>query len=524
MVVAKTRGQIFWVLWCLLQQLLVVVFLWRSKGDIGLTLSGGLAFTTIVVNNIFAWLAAILIKNNDTLLKKIIAIMSVTNVQYLLFLSAISGLNMLSLMLQPILLYAYTIEISNLLLYNQIAFKNVLDKTFLIIVLAVTVPLFINQRLFNILYLVTFILLHFYPCILLLVYSSNFKNILHPLKHNCQLFAVILILNLILSVFGELFVTGSEFYNFGWYFMIFIFNIISYFRIVHSRLALFFKRVFGGYHVNWLIIPSVIFLVWLLLLSGRISNLNIFLTVVNVSILVILCLLSYFYFQVKRHILVEDKVGIKGVERLLLSNTIKSEESIKNEIATYLHDDILQTIIALKNLVLLKQTEEIKNILVEELNSLIFNLRDRMDKYYPILSSDNTLKENYQRLIDERMRLRGIPSKLVTFDCSDDIYILPPYNTIVYRLLKEIINNALKYTKGYEIVISLRVYDDIITIHSRNLSANDGKVIKGRGLNTIAETVELLNGTVECENSKGEYRIYIMLPVDRKICYENFID
>ena len=96
---------------------------------------------------------------------------------------------------------------------------------------------------------------------------------------------------------------------------------------------------------------------------------------------------------------------------------------------------------------------------------------------------------------------------------------------IVYRFIKELINNAIKYGVSKDIHLSLKVQSDIIIIEESNQVVEKVQSINyGRGLKSFQETLVAFDGDMELQIDNKQYNIRILLPIDWKLCYEDFIN
>ena len=97
--------------------------------------------------------------------------------------------------------------------------------------------------------------------------------------------------------------------------------------------------------------------------------------------------------------------------------------------------------------------------------------------------------------------------------------------TIFYNLSKELINNAIKYGVSKDIHLSLKVQSDIIIIEESNQVVEKVQSINyGRGLKSFQETLVAFDGDMELQIDNKQYNIRILLPIDWKLCYEDFIN
>ena len=65
---------------------------------------------------------------------------------------------------------------------------------------------------------------------------------------------------------------------------------------------------------------------------------------------------------------------------------------------------------------------------------------------------------------------------------------------------------------------------DVIFIVSENNSISTKKHSLGYGLKNMANKLSVLGGKMNTLDKNGIFRIVIELPIDKELCYENFVD
>jgi two-component system secretion system sensor histidine kinase SalK len=294
-------------------------------------------------------------------------------------------------------------------------------------------------------------------------------------------------------------------------------GVIYYFRTIHDKFRLELKRFLGTYQLKVELAVLGFLFGWTALTYFFIKDFLLFFVITSINVLFILMALSFFNYHIAK---MNERIMLLDGQRL--SRFMKTEESVRQDFSNYLHDDILQNIIAVKNLLSLENQKMASQYVVEELNDLVVSIRNEIDSYHPILLPEKSLKENYQILLNELLRKRKSHQK-ISFNCSDSFSLLPPYDVMVYRFLKELTNNAIKYATSDRIDLSLDIQSDVIVIKEWNQSDVES-VIYGRGLKSIEETLSVFGGRISTQINDNIFVAKILLPVDWKLCYENFID
>lgn len=502
----------------LLQQLIAFLILVYNRENLSLLFSEKVALVMTIIDTGFIWLAAILRQKQDGIFKKIISIVFLTIWQYLVSVLSRETPLFFSSGLQIILLYCYTVEITDLILYGQKQFKDKLDKSLLMIIFVSIISLLVNRTLFNFLFLVVFTILHLYPLLVIVLYYRYFRQQISVVRRSLILFSLLLLAILGSEFYGEMLDVNQAFNNLGWYLFPLIMSTIYYFKVIHDKFSLVTRRWLGNYKTR--IEPFFILLIicWVILIKGLVKDFLLFFIVVDAStffcLVVISCIFCY----------LENFKQNFDYENRRLNYFMKSEENMRVEFSNYLHDDVLQNVIAIKNLLSLENSDITHGFIVNGLNDLVSGIRDEIDTYHPIVPSNRTMKENIQSLFDDIVKRRK-SNKLLYFNCSSSTIIPPPYGDIVYRFIKELINNAIKYGVSKDIHLSLKVQSDIIIIEESNQVVEKVQSINyGRGLKSFQETLVAFDGDMELQIDNKQYNIRILLPIDWKLCYEDFIN
>lgn len=175
----------------------------------------------------------------------------------------------------------------------------------------------------------------------------------------------------------------------------------------------------------------------------------------------------------------------------------------KKKLANYLHDDVLQTILAVKNLNLSIESNDRKTIeLIDQtLKSLSLSMRDHMTQIYPsflsVLPLENSLKK-----VAENLEMIYQLSIDIDWHFKNDLLLTETEKVFFYRIFKELLINAYKHSKANKIDIELtqrdnenilRVIDNGTGI-KRNQLNDDEFYYDHLGLLSIKQEVDYKNG------------------------------
>lgn len=208
----------------------------------------------------------------------------------------------------------------------------------------------------------------------------------------------------------------------------------------------------------------------------------------------------------------------------------EQEETLKSGFADFLHDDVLQDLLSIKNLMAKACQPEIQDIIVETLDKLNTHIRGQMQDYHPAILNSLTAKENYQNLMEAVSQSFPQRNIMVSFECSHMLFLPLPYNVLVYRLLKELLTNVYKHCDGSRAWVRLSQEKGIIELEvSDNGSACTDSIFQAdkkahRGIATIRERINSLGGSIQFSNNAPQgICVQITLPMKGEDSYQYFV-
>ncbi|VIF75945.1 sensor histidine kinase [Clostridioides difficile] len=263
------------------------------------------------------------------------------------------------------------------------------------------------------------------------------------------------------------------------------------------------------------------------------GNFSIILIAINVLfMLIFLCnIILEFNLRDEKNKVVKNSKYTFALEKL------QQEEQLKTEFSNFLHDDILQNLLSIKNMMSKSYRPEVQDIIYETLNNLNTCIRKQMQDYHPVILKNLTVKENYQNLIESVSSSFPQKNICVSFKCSDTLFLVEPYDILIYRLIKELLTNVYKHSNGSHAWIALALEKNIIKL---NINDNGVKntsfkmplditkitfdTIKHKGIISIKEQVENLGGTISIsDNIPHGVCVQITIPMKGDVSYKYFV-
>ena len=209
---------------------------------------------------------------------------------------------------------------------------------------------------------------------------------------------------------------------------------------------------------------------------------------------------------------------------------LQKEEGLKTEFANFLHDEILQDILSVKNMITKIHRPLIRDTVMDTLEVLNKKIREQMQDYHPVILKKLTLKENYRNLINVVSQNFPMRDLQVSFECAETLFLVEPYNVLVYRLIKELLTNIYKHSDGSKAWVTLTLKDDRIhlCVADNGTAELSGLLLTDqtnhKGLSSISEQIGALDGTMEISDYEPHgVCIQIYIPMKGDVSYQYFV-
>ena len=450
--------------------------------------------------------------------------------QFLFFLDEHSTFNTLSTLLSVVVLYK-SIQFVLIFFFQDTTYtyKKITDWTLTIVYLLTFISFLINERLFAILFLLRWVLS--FSCIIFLFLKHRKRIAFVLISEKSRFLKTGLI---IFITFFEYFFTFADkpeyLSNFGWYVII----VLPLFSI-HS-IAVKNKGAVGTYpfrDTNIIVmflfaLVSIIFLGWLFQF-----NILSYFIIIHMILLMVLLRFTLMYKDLQSTFF-ENKNSTIVRENFYAHNLmqVKKEEELKRDVSNYLHDEILQDVLSIKNMINKSDKEEVRKIIFETLDNLNHSIREQMQEFHPTLLKTLTLKENYGYLLGILEQKYGNGEIKILFNCKKDLFLVDPYQLVVYRMLKELVTNAIKHSKCSQITVALKQESENIELkvsdNGIGLEENEYRKYgsnQHKGLNSIYEQLFLLNGKMTISNNDPTgLCVRVQIPMKGDDSYQYFIN
>ncbi len=216
---------------------------------------------------------------------------------------------------------------------------------------------------------------------------------------------------------------------------------------------------------------------------------------------------------------VEIELKLSEERRSVAQKLITTQEQERQRIAQDLHDDLGSTLAMLKNR-LSESNETLDNQLVMEMgiaDKAVDDLRVISHNLTPALFLQKGLKVAIEENTGSNS-IAGFNPASVSFMCSGIEKKLGwEAELSIFRIAKELLNNALKHAKASNIELQLIYFDDFLYLSVEDNGIGYVKFeneIKGIGLKNVSLRVDYLNGKMNQESSENGTLITIEIPYE----------
>lgn len=313
--------------------------------------------------------------------------------------------------------------------------------------------------------------------------------------------------------------------NFGVYIPILLFWVSVHNIILKEHNSFPLSAVFNNRQLTLLIFSAVIiFNLIALILDGGYSLLFIMLDALAAFLYVCNVALDFNFKHGQNKMIKESKYNVA-------LQLLQREEQLNLEFANFLHDDILQDLLSVKNMMKKADRPEVQKIITETLDNMNTYIREQMQDYHPTLLPKLTIKENYQNLLNDIAQSFPHRNICISFDCADSLFLVEPYNIFVYRLIKELVTNVYKHSTGNKIWITLLQNNGIITLNVSDNGNTDANTLTTtdtshhKGLTILTERVKNMDGSITIsDNLPHGICIQISLPMKGDVSYQYFVN
>ena len=356
----------------------------------------------------------------------------------------------------------------------------------------------------------------------ILLYANHFLSLKENYNKIYRLIKGIAIINIIVLCVGLIARKFDFYYAFSFYFSKITLTIITLLIYFFSIYLVKNKNLMARYFVL-AYTPLVLFVVYIILQSlnlVRFSNPVNWVFITFFEILILSIAMAHQYFLMMKANYSYQKQIIRERENSI-ETIIETQDNERIRIARDLHDGVVQKLGALilrsRRIAKDFQIEREKHVesFVEDLEDTNTELRNISHTIMPLsLEHDIKITDAIDRLLMDSFSMTEIQYEFEYFNLEQEIP--KKIKITIYRVLQELINNIVKYSKALKVNIQLYCIENNIAlvVEDNGIGIKKNQEKKGIGLSNIHSRVAALYGnvTIDSEFNKGTI-ITLLIPI-----------
>lgn len=243
------------------------------------------------------------------------------------------------------------------------------------------------------------------------------------------------------------------------------------------------------------------------------------------------CMISFVMYYQKRRFEEEKRINEieKNYNRLLLDTALNSEETERRRIAQDLHDDI-GTMLSLTKLSLNQLSKMVENYGNEKDDQIMRKSQSLVEE--TILHVRRITRDLVPTTLERFGLLEAVGEFVHKLEEGNNLVISfhvgpeefprqgQKLELTIYRIIQELVNNAIKHASCSKIDINLEINDELVDLRviDNGVGFDPEKVkesnLAGLGLLGIESRLAIVNGTVQYEKpEKGGSSAFVRIPV-----------
>ena len=211
-----------------------------------------------------------------------------------------------------------------------------------------------------------------------------------------------------------------------------------------------------------------------------------------------------------------QRIGEKN-EQLSKQALIKGQENERKRLSKDLHDGLGPLLTSLKLMVQVAEIEQGKKIEIKNLiDHTIEEVRRMSSDLMPQALLDFGVGKALNHWVSLVRKSSDIDIEYINSMEEPRKVIFQEMDICLFRIIQELLNNAVRHSKASKIYLSLTEFDDKVSMfYSDNGVGFDiDKTGDGSGLNNIRERVKVLNGYLSIHSEKNKTEIEVELPIE----------
>lgn len=244
---------------------------------------------------------------------------------------------------------------------------------------------------------------------------------------------------------------------------------------------------------------------------------------VTIVILVLVSFLLFFFLNYRNRsnrYVKERELLKKTYETTLLRSQVEVQEATLSFLARELHDNVCQLLSSSKMLLAIAQmtNNDVPDVIISadatigqainELRMLSRSLdKEWLERFDLIVNLDNEIdRVNSGRMV------------YATFSHSGKLTLEPEQQIILFRIIQEALQNAIKHARAKKIGVNILLVSDKISVSITDDGIGiDAQMKDGFGIQSMKHRAKLLGGEIIWKNTSPGSKVLITLPIKSEL-------
>lgn len=239
--------------------------------------------------------------------------------------------------------------------------------------------------------------------------------------------------------------------------------------------------------------------------------------VVFIAVALLACILGYFIYVV-----IKQKNNVLSWQEARIKAEVETLENERKRIAGDLHDDIGPMLSAIKlHVNHIEPPDETEQKIIEKSSGLIDEVIQRFREIAYDLLPNTLIRKGLITAVNEFVyKMNEAHPITIEFAHDDTIPLSAASELNLYRIIQEIIHNAIKHSEATTLTLTLHVQDkQLILTASDNgkgfVYASNNQPAQGLGSLNMQNRLALLNGKMSIKTEAGQGTSYfIAIPLE----------
>jgi len=207
----------------------------------------------------------------------------------------------------------------------------------------------------------------------------------------------------------------------------------------------------------------------------------------------------------------KERVNVQLALNRTQDQIITIQEDERKRIAQDLHDDVGNSLAAVRNMVIQKREWA---VVEKEIDTIVNTIRSISHDLMPVNFDEFSLVEITEHTVD---KFKDHPTLVLEFDFTGKpVKIKPLTELVIYRIINELISNIFKHAQATKAFIQL-IYQKnslVVTVEDNGIGIKNSKIQEGIGMRSIRLRAEYIHAQLKIESDDKGTQVILEIPYE----------